>query len=179
MLSICQKLHVTYKCSYISLFFLWCLLGTDKDTLSHIRQIFTSPQLDLNPQFNPKIREYYAEVPFDVVTVKIGAEPSNCQCQVHLDEVKGPSIANYPLGLGLNKIVVLVTDDSQPSPQVVSSYKIKIYREDRPSLPVFDDYMICGFVQVLSLFSFITQSNSGFFWFLCRVSDLVRLEPGL
>ncbi|XP_015708818.1 cadherin-like and PC-esterase domain-containing protein 1 isoform X2 [Coturnix japonica] len=151
----------------------------DKDTLSHIRQIFTSPQLDLNPQFNPKIKEYYAEVPFDVVTVKIGAEPSNCQCQVHLDEVKGPSTANYPLGLGLNKIVVLVTDDSQPSPQIVSSYKIRIYREDRPSLPLFDDFMICGFVQVLFLFSFITQSNSGFFWFLCRVSYLVRLESGL
>lgn len=67
-----------------------CLLGTDKDTLSHIRQIFTSPQLDLNPHFNPKIKEYYAEVPFDMVTVKIGAEPSNCQCQVHLDEKKGP-----------------------------------------------------------------------------------------
>ncbi|OXB63485.1 hypothetical protein ASZ78_006977, partial [Callipepla squamata] len=109
--------------------------------------IFTSPQLDLNPQFNPKIKEYYAEVPFDVVTVRIGAEPSNCQSQVHLDELKGPSIANYPLGLGLNRVVVLVTDDSQPSPQVVSSYKIKIYREDRPSLPLFDDYMICGFVQ--------------------------------
>ncbi|XP_035188705.1 cadherin-like and PC-esterase domain-containing protein 1 isoform X2 [Oxyura jamaicensis] len=119
----------------------------DKDTLSHIRQIFTSPQLDLNPQFNPKIKEYYAEVPFDLVTVKIGAEPSNCQCQVHLDEKKGPSVANYPLGLGLNKIIVLVTDDSQPNPQVVSSYKITIYREDRPSLPLFDDYMICGFVQ--------------------------------
>uniref|UniRef100_A0A663F274 Cadherin like and PC-esterase domain containing 1 n=1 Tax=Aquila chrysaetos chrysaetos TaxID=223781 RepID=A0A663F274_AQUCH len=119
----------------------------DKDTLSHIRQIFTSPQLDLNPQFNPKIKEYYAEVPFDMVTVKIGAEPSNCQCQVHLDEKKGPSIANYPLGLGLNKVIILVTDDSQPSPQLVSSYKITIYREDRPSLPLFDDYMICGFVQ--------------------------------
>ncbi|KAM6320865.1 cadherin-like and PC-esterase domain-containing protein 1 [Aegotheles albertisi] len=119
----------------------------DKDTLSHIRQIFTSPQLDLNPQFNPKIKEYYAEVPFDMVTVKIGAEPSNCQCQVHLDEKKGPSIANYPLGLGLNKVIILVTDDSQPSPQVVSSYKITIYREDRPSLPLFDDYMMCGFVQ--------------------------------
>ncbi|NXQ87280.1 CPED1 protein, partial [Nyctibius grandis] len=119
----------------------------DKDTLSHIRQIFTSPQLDLNPQFNPKIREYYAEVPFDMVTVKIGAEPSNCQCQVHLDEKKGPSIANYPLGLGLNKVIILITDDSQPSPQVVSSYKITIYREDRPSLPLFDEYMMCGFVQ--------------------------------
>uniref|UniRef100_A0A8D0EVK6 Cadherin-like beta-sandwich-like domain-containing protein n=1 Tax=Strix occidentalis caurina TaxID=311401 RepID=A0A8D0EVK6_STROC len=118
-----------------------------KDTLSHIRQIFTSPQLDLNPQFNPKIKEYYAEVPFDIVTVKIGAEPSNCQCQVHLDEKKGPSIANYPLGLGLNKVIILVTDDSQPIPPVVSSYKITIYREDRPSLPLFDDYMLCGFVQ--------------------------------
>ncbi|NXG77753.1 CPED1 protein, partial [Baryphthengus martii] len=119
----------------------------DKDTLSHIRQIFTSPQLDLNPQFNPKIKEYYAEVPFDMVTVKIGAEPSSCQSRVHLDEKKGPSIANYPLGLGLNKVIILVTDDSQPSPQVVSSYKITIYREDRPSLPLFDDYMMCGFVQ--------------------------------
>ncbi|NWQ65545.1 CPED1 protein, partial [Neopipo cinnamomea] len=119
----------------------------DKDTLSHIRQIFTSPQLDLNPQFNPKIKEYYAEVPFDMVTVKIGAEPSNCQCQVHLDDKKGPSSANYPLGLGLNKVIILLTDDSQPSPQVVSSYRITIYREDRPSLPLFDDYMMCGFVQ--------------------------------
>uniref|UniRef100_A0A8D2P179 Cadherin like and PC-esterase domain containing 1 n=1 Tax=Zosterops lateralis melanops TaxID=1220523 RepID=A0A8D2P179_ZOSLA len=110
-------------------------------------QIFTSPQLDLNPRFNPKIRKYYAEVPFDMVTVKIGAEPSNCQCRVHLDDKKGPSIANYPLGLGLNKVVILLTDDSQPSPEVVSSYKITIYREDRPSLPLFDDYMMCGFVQ--------------------------------
>uniref|UniRef100_A0A8C5TX93 Cadherin-like beta-sandwich-like domain-containing protein n=1 Tax=Malurus cyaneus samueli TaxID=2593467 RepID=A0A8C5TX93_9PASS len=110
-------------------------------------QIFTSPQLDLNPQFNPKIREYYAEVPFDMVTVKIGAEPSNCQCHVHLDDKKGPSTANYPLGLGLNKVVILVMDDSQPSPEVVSSYRITIYREDRPSLPLFDDYMMCGFVQ--------------------------------
>ncbi|NXM29590.1 CPED1 protein, partial [Oxyruncus cristatus] len=119
----------------------------DKDTISHIRQIFSSPQLDLNPQFNPKIKDYYAEVPFDMVTVKIGAEPSNCQCQVHLDDNKGPSSANYPLGLGLNKVIILVTDDLQPSPQVVSSYKITIYREDRPSLPLFDDYMMCGFVQ--------------------------------
>ncbi|XP_014733193.1 PREDICTED: cadherin-like and PC-esterase domain-containing protein 1 isoform X2 [Sturnus vulgaris] len=119
----------------------------DKDTLSHIRQIFTSPQLDLNPQFNPRIREYYAEVPFDMVTVKIGAEPSNCQCHVHLDDKKGPSIANYPLGLGLNKVIIVLTDDSQPSPEVVSSYKVTIYREDRPSLPLFEDYMMCGFVQ--------------------------------
>ncbi|XP_065279336.1 cadherin-like and PC-esterase domain-containing protein 1 [Emys orbicularis] len=119
----------------------------DKDTLSHIRQIFTSPPLDLNPKFNPKIKEYYTEVPFDVVTVKIGAEPSNCQCQVHLDERKGPSVANYPLGLGINKIAILVTDNSHSNSEVVSNYKITVYREDRPSLPLFEDYMVCGFVQ--------------------------------
>uniref|UniRef100_A0A452ID90 Uncharacterized protein n=1 Tax=Gopherus agassizii TaxID=38772 RepID=A0A452ID90_9SAUR len=117
------------------------------DTLSHIRQIFTSPPLDLNPKFNPKNKEYYTEVPFDVVTVKIGAEPSNCQCQVHLDERKGPSVANYPLGLGINKITILVTDNSHSNSEVVSSYKIIVYREDRPSLPLFEDYMVCGFVQ--------------------------------
>jgi len=65
----------------------------------------------------------------------------------------------------LNKVIVLVTDDSQPKPQVVSSYKITIYREDRPSLPLFNDYMMCGFVQVLSLFSFATLINSEFKWF--------------
>uniref|UniRef100_A0A8C0V9V6 Cadherin-like and PC-esterase domain-containing protein 1 n=1 Tax=Cyanistes caeruleus TaxID=156563 RepID=A0A8C0V9V6_CYACU len=118
----------------------------NKNTMCLLK-IFTSPQLDLNPQFNPKIREYYAEVPFDMVTVKIGAEPSNCQCHVHLDDKNGPSNANYPLGLGLNKVIILLTDDSQPSPEVVSSYRITIYREDRPSLPLFDDYMMCGFVQ--------------------------------
>ncbi|XP_066489748.1 cadherin-like and PC-esterase domain-containing protein 1 [Tiliqua scincoides] len=119
----------------------------DKDTLPHIRQIFTSPHLDLNPKFDPKIKEYYSEVPFDVVTVKIRAEPANCQCEVHLDEKKGPSSANYPLGLGINRINILVTDESQALHEVLSIYKIVIYREDRPSLPMFDDFVMCGFVQ--------------------------------
>ncbi|XP_043406078.1 cadherin-like and PC-esterase domain-containing protein 1 isoform X3 [Chelonia mydas] len=144
----------------------------DKDTLSHIRQIFTCPPLDLNPKFNPKIKEYYTEVPFDVVTVKIGAEPSNCQCQVHLDERKGPSVANYPLGLGINKITILVTDNAQSDPEVVSSYKITVYREDRPSLPLFEDYMVCGFVQVL----FIGDStNRGIMYYLIeRVNETLQ-----
>uniref|UniRef100_A0A8D2LJW8 Cadherin like and PC-esterase domain containing 1 n=1 Tax=Varanus komodoensis TaxID=61221 RepID=A0A8D2LJW8_VARKO len=119
----------------------------DKDTLPYIRQIFTSPPLDLNPIFDPKIKEYYSEVPFDVVTVKIRAEPVNCQCDVHLDEKKGPSDANYPLGLGINRVNILVTYESQALHEVVSIYKIIIYREDRPSLPLFDDHMLCGFVQ--------------------------------
>lgn len=119
----------------------------DKDTLPHIRQIFTSPHLDLNPNFDPKIKEYYTEVPFDVVTVKIRADPVNCLGEVHLDEKKGLSAANYPLGLGINRVNILVTDASDSAHEVVSTYKIIIYREDRPSLPLFDDLVMCGFVQ--------------------------------
>ncbi|KAJ6656209.1 hypothetical protein lerEdw1_004040 [Lerista edwardsae] len=119
----------------------------DKDTLPQIRQIFTSPHLNLNPKFDPKIKEYYVEVPFDVVTVKIRGEPANCQCEVHLDEKQGPSSATYPLGLGINRIHILVTDKSLSLHEVLSIYKIIVYREDRPSLPSFDDFLVCGFVQ--------------------------------
>ncbi|XP_043823513.1 cadherin-like and PC-esterase domain-containing protein 1 [Dromiciops gliroides] len=123
------------------------LCSNDKDTLSHIRQIFTNPHLDLNPEFNPKIKDYYSEVPFDVITITIGAETSNCQCKVHLDEKAGPSFANYPLGLGMNKILIIVVDESQANAEVLSTYRLTVYREDRPSLPLFNDYMACGFVQ--------------------------------
>ncbi|MBZ3869408.1 Cadherin-like and PC-esterase domain-containing protein 1 [Sciurus carolinensis] len=119
----------------------------DKDTLCHIKEIFTRPHLELNPEFNPKIKDYYSEVPFDVVTVTIGAETSKCQCKVHLYERAGPSFANYPLGLGMNKISMLVVDESPAEGEILVTYKLTIYREDRPSLPFFEDFTACGFVQ--------------------------------
>ncbi|XP_048356424.1 cadherin-like and PC-esterase domain-containing protein 1 isoform X2 [Sphaerodactylus townsendi] len=123
----------------------------DKDALTHIRQIFTNPRLDLNPKFDPNIKEYYTEVPFDVVTVKIRAEPVNCHGEVHLDEKKGPSTANYPLGLGINRVNILVTSTYHSLHEVVSIYKIVIYREDRPSMPLFEDFTMCGFAQECGL----------------------------
>lgn len=119
----------------------------DKETLCHIQQIFTHPHLELNPEFNPKIKDYYSEVPFDVVTVTIGAETSKCQCKVHLHERTGPSFAKYPLGLGMNKISMLVVDDSAAQGETLITYKLTIYREDRPSLPLFEDFTACGFMQ--------------------------------
>ncbi|KAF4020246.1 hypothetical protein G4228_011920 [Cervus hanglu yarkandensis] len=119
----------------------------DKDAQCHIKQIFTHPRLELNPEFNPKIKDYYSEVPFDVVTVTIGAEASKCQCKVYLQERAGPSFANYPLGLGMNKISVLVVDESPTQGETLTTYKLTIYREDRPSLPLFEDFTACGFVQ--------------------------------
>eukprot|EP00062_Callorhinchus_milii_P019195 gi/632973461/ref/XP_007903166.1/ PREDICTED: cadherin-like and PC-esterase domain-containing protein 1 isoform X2 [Callorhinchus milii] len=121
--------------------------STAKNTLAYITRISTSPRLNLNPAFMPKIKVYYSEVPFDVVIVKIRADAANCHCQVHLDERKGPRIANYPLGLGNNRINILVIDESRSEPVVTTTYTINVYRHSRPSLPVFDGSVICSFVQ--------------------------------
>lgn len=66
------------------------------------------------------------------------------------------SFANYSLGLGMNKISVLVVDKSPTQGETLTTYKLTIYREDRPSLPLFEDFTACGFVQV-----------SGFYIYTC------------
>ncbi|XP_067855619.1 cadherin-like and PC-esterase domain-containing protein 1 isoform X2 [Heptranchias perlo] len=121
--------------------------STAKHTLAYITHILTSPQLNLNPIFTPKIKVYYSEVPFDVVIVKIRAEAANCHCQVHLDEKKGPSIANYPLGLGNNRIHILVSHESRTKPSIIATYTVNVYRHSRPSQPEFDGSIMCSFVQ--------------------------------
>lgn len=126
--------------------------NNDKDTQCHIQQIFTHPRLELSPEFNPKIKDYSAEVPFDVVTVTIGAETSKCQCKVYLLERGGPSFANYSLGLGMNTISLVLVDESSPQVENLITYKLTIYREDRPSLPLFEDFTACGFVQVRTFY---------------------------
>uniref|UniRef100_A0A8C5LD99 Cadherin-like and PC-esterase domain containing 1 n=1 Tax=Jaculus jaculus TaxID=51337 RepID=A0A8C5LD99_JACJA len=119
----------------------------ERDTPCHIKQISTHPHLELNPEFNPKIKDYYCEVPFDVVTVTIRVETSKCQCRVHLQDPAGPSFANYPLGLGMNKISMIMVDEFPAEGETLTTYKLTIYREDRPSLPFFEDFTACGFVQ--------------------------------
>ncbi|XP_023368993.1 cadherin-like and PC-esterase domain-containing protein 1 [Otolemur garnettii] len=121
--------------------------SNDKNLPCHIKQIFTHPHLELNPEFNSQIKDYYAEVPFDMVTVMIRVETSPCQCKVHLHEQAGPSFADYPLGLGMNTISIFVVDESPAQSETLITYKLTIYREDRPSLPLFEDFTACGFVQ--------------------------------
>ena len=58
------------------------------------------------------------------------------------------SFATYPLGIGMNRISVLVVDESHAGGAALTTYKLTIYREDRPSLPFFEDFTACGFVQV-------------------------------
>ncbi|XP_040007505.1 cadherin-like and PC-esterase domain-containing protein 1 isoform X2 [Xiphias gladius] len=114
----------------------------------HLRQIYTDPPLTLTPPFNPWVKEYHAEVTFDTVTVRIRPEPFSSACRVHLDEHRGPRMANYPVGLGNSRISILVTDDAdRHEPVVMTIYTVHMYRESRPSLPMFGDHVICSFVQ--------------------------------
>lgn len=74
------------------------------------------------------------------------------------------SFANYSLGLGMNKISVLVVDQSPTQGETLTTYKLTIYREDRPSLPLFEDFTACGFVQV-----------SGFYIYTCVELGVILL----
>ena len=74
------------------------------------------------------------------------------------------SFANYSLGLGMNKISVLVVDKSPTQGETLTTYKLTIYREDRPSLPLFEDFTACGFVQV-----------SGFYIYTCVELGVILL----
>lgn len=113
----------------------------------HLRQLYTDPPMVLTPAFNPLVKEYRAEVPFEVITIRIRPEPVNPHCHIHLDEHRGPRMANYPVGLGNSRINILVTDESEAEPVVMTIYTLHIYRESRPSLPMFDEYVMCSFVQ--------------------------------
>ncbi|XP_069085966.1 cadherin-like and PC-esterase domain-containing protein 1 isoform X2 [Pleurodeles waltl] len=116
----------------------------DKETLSHIWQICTIPKLHLNPVFNPKIKKYHCDVPFNMANVRVGFSH---HCQAHLDQDNGPRYGNYPLGLGINHITIPGPENWTLTSAFGNSYTITVYREDRPSMLLFEDYVMCGFVQ--------------------------------
>lgn len=43
---------------------------------------------------------------------------------------------------------MLLVDESPAQSETLITYKLTINREDRPSLPLFEDFTACGFVQV-------------------------------
>ncbi|XP_034019226.1 cadherin-like and PC-esterase domain-containing protein 1 [Thalassophryne amazonica] len=113
----------------------------------HLRQIYTDPPLSLTPSFSPFVKTYYTEVTFDTVMVRIRPEPINSACYVHLDDHNGPRMAHYPIGLGNSRISILVMDEVSPEPVAMTIYTLYVYRESRPSLPMFGDHVMCRFVQ--------------------------------
>lgn len=115
-----------------------------------LRQIYTDPSLSMTPPFDPRVKEYRVEVPFDTLMVRIRPEPISSNCRVHLDEHHGPSMAKLPIGLGQSRISILVTDGEQ-SEVVLTIYTLHVFRESRPSLPMFGDHVMCSFTQECGL----------------------------
>ncbi|KAM9824593.1 cadherin-like and PC-esterase domain-containing protein 1 [Neosynchiropus ocellatus] len=123
-----------------------------------LRQIYTDPPLLLNPPFSPQVKEYHAEVTFDTLMIRIRPEPKSSACSVHLEDRRGPRLMNAPVGLGHSRISILVTDSTQPEPAIMTVYTLRIYRENRPSLPMFGDHVMCSFVQDCGLLVLPGQS---------------------
>ncbi|KTG31219.1 hypothetical protein cypCar_00018603 [Cyprinus carpio] len=109
---------------------------TERCVDPHLRQLYTDPPMVLMPAFSAWEKEYRAEVPFDVITIRIRPEAVSPHCHIHLDEHHGPS-----------RINILVMDESEAEPIVMTIYTLYIYRESRPSLPMFDEYVMCSFMQ--------------------------------
>ncbi|KAK5849502.1 hypothetical protein PBY51_009140 [Eleginops maclovinus] len=120
--------------------------GTGACVDPRLRQLYLSPPLGLTPPFSPSVREYWTEVTFDQLTVRVRPETLSPACSAHLDHCAGPSMAIFPLGLGDSSINILVTGGGE-KPAVMATYSVHVHRDSRPSLPMFGDHVTCSFLQ--------------------------------
>ena len=62
-----------------------------------------------------------------------------------------PRTAHYPVGLGDSRVQVLLVDQGAgpgAEPVVMTTYTLHLFREGPPSLPLFGNHVMCGFIQV-------------------------------
>ncbi|XP_077355726.1 cadherin-like and PC-esterase domain-containing protein 1 [Festucalex cinctus] len=113
-----------------------------------LRQIYFAPPLTLSPAFDPHVAEYYADVTFDTIMLRVRAETVSKACRAH------PRVSAVPVGLGPSRVDILLTDAApetsaaaSSSPRTLAVYTIRLHREAPPSLPMFGDHVTCGFLQ--------------------------------
>ncbi|XP_075751842.1 cadherin-like and PC-esterase domain-containing protein 1 [Rhipicephalus microplus] len=110
----------------------------DPSTMPYLARIVTEPSVRLQPAFKPQRTEYFANVSYDLVLVKVWGLAQHCGSQVRVDDKYGPARpANYTLGVGENKVVLYVMDGGQPDPWVVNAYTLLIRR-----MPLADDGVV-------------------------------------
>lgn len=64
---------------------------TDREVLPYLLGIYTSPALNITPQFDASVLEYFATVPYETILVKIWGIAQNCDCEARLEDKYGLS----------------------------------------------------------------------------------------
>lgn len=67
------------------------LFSVDPTTLPYVRSIHTEPSLNISPPFTPAVMDYFVNVSYDQLMVKVWAFALNCQSEARLDEKFGTS----------------------------------------------------------------------------------------
>ncbi|OCT87357.1 hypothetical protein XELAEV_18021057mg, partial [Xenopus laevis] len=111
---------------------------------------------------NPRVKDYYVEVPFDLLIVEMGAQAAHCDSKVQegSEAKEGQRTVAFPLGFssGLGHKSDNY-DKSEPNPIVLRSYHITVHQEERPSLSLFDHYIMYGFVQFARVKRIVSEEN--------------------
>ncbi|CAG2100173.1 unnamed protein product [Medioppia subpectinata] len=110
----------------------------EPSTLPYLASIELSPTLQLMPPFSPLITQYHCNASYEQLMVTVWAKAQNCQTEVRLEDKFGPSRqTNYTLGIGVNKISLVVVDISHTEPW---DCDMRVYPRNRCGLSEQNDY---------------------------------------
>ncbi|UYV69691.1 CPED1 [Cordylochernes scorpioides] len=105
------------------------LVFRQPSALPYLSNLLTDPPLQLQPAFSPHVTSYRATVEYDRLLLAVGGRARHCQVEVRLDDRFGPSrMTNYSLGVGENRLTLLLVDVRHTEPWVVNSYSLELYR---------------------------------------------------
>ncbi|CAH3035947.1 unnamed protein product [Porites lobata] len=107
----------------------------EPDVVPVLREFYTRPSVLLQPQFSSDLLSYQATVSFDTMVLKIWGKSSTCQSDIRVNTKHDNSkSANHSLGVGWNKFSIFVIDTRHPSPSIVTTYSVFVFRKRRSEM---------------------------------------------
>ncbi|KAH8021679.1 hypothetical protein HPB51_016075 [Rhipicephalus microplus] len=126
-------------------------------SLPYLRLLRVNPEQPLSPTFHPNKTEYHIDVPYEQMTVEVRARALYCHAEARLDDRLGPARpVNYTLGLGYNRVCVVVVDIRHAEARVANAYVLSVFRRERTTRneevqpPLAGHYAVCSLKQVSS-----------------------------
>ncbi|XP_075751060.1 cadherin-like and PC-esterase domain-containing protein 1 isoform X1 [Rhipicephalus microplus] len=130
----------------------------DPTSLPYLRLLRVNPEQPLSPTFHPNKTEYHIDVPYEQMTVEVRARALYCHAEARLDDRLGPARpVNYTLGLGYNRVSVVVVDIRHAEARVANAYVLSVFRRERSTRneevqpPLAGHYAVCSLKQSCEL----------------------------